>query len=212
MVLKDKFLQLFKAADVSYAELAKASDVSQATISRAVNGGSVGSDILEKLIKTLESMLPEDVLAELFDGDSPPPTHCDRCRADQNAHNRILREDFNLRHAEMERTYENRLAEQARSYEARIAAIEASHARELDVAEKFYAQRHAMHEAEKKDLRNSSRFRLILCIVLTAVISASLIIDLLHGGVGWIRYSLWGSSHGVMQEIVRYVTDAINML
>lgn len=208
MVLKERFLQLFKAADISYAELAKASDVSQATISRAVNGGSVGSDILERLVKILEAMIPEDTLAELFDGNNPSPTHCDRCRADQNAHNRILREDFNLRHTEMERSYENRIAEQAKSYEARIAAIEASHARELAVAEKFYAQRHEMHEAQKKDLRSRNRVLTIVCIVLGAVISASLIIDLLHGGVGWFRYAI-GSNHSIWKDAIRYISGAL---
>ena len=205
MVLKERFLQLFKAADISYAELAKASDVSQATISRAVNGGSVGSDILEKLVKTLEAVIPEDALAEMFNAGSPPPTHCDRCRADQNAHNRILREDFNLRHTEMERSYESRIAEQAKSYEARIAAIEASHARELSVAENFYAQRHEMHEAQKKDLRSRNRVLTIACIVLGAVISAALIIDLLHGGVGWFRYSVWEDTRNELRDVVRYI-------
>ena len=207
MILKERFLQLFKAADISYAELAKASDVSQATISRAVNGGSVGSDIIERLVKILEAMIPEDTLAELFDGNNPSPTHCDRCRADQNAHNRILREDFNLRHTEMERSYENRIAEQAKSYEARIAAIEASHARELAVAERYYAQRHEMHEAEKADMRRRICIFTIVCIALVAVICAALIIDLLHGSVGWIRYAI-GSNHSVWRDVVKYLASA----
>ena len=112
-----------------------------------------------------------------------PPTHCDRCRAAQNEHNRLLREDFNIRHEETRADCDKRIEELKRLYEQRL-----------------------------DDHKQRIRWLSAVCIVLVAFICAVLLIDLLHGGVGWFRYSATSGRHGVWQEVVRYVADAINLL
>lgn len=123
-------------------------------------------------------------------------THCDRCRAMQDEHNRRLREDFNIRHDELRKVYEDRIKE-----------IKEAHAEEIKKHDDLYAQRHEMHEAEKRDMRRRDRNKTIALCVLGAVICAALLIDLLHGGVGWIRYALGGSNHGIIDQAIRFVAS-----
>lgn len=135
-----------------------------------------------------ESMLTEDPVQA--------STHCDRCRAMQDEHNRRLREDFNIRHDELRQVYEDRIKE-----------IKEAHAEEIKKHDDLYAQRHEMHEAEKRDMRRRDRNKTIALCALGAVICAALLIDLLHGGVGWIRYALGGSNHGIIEQAIRYVAS-----
>lgn len=185
MPLREQFLKLYQNSGMSYADLAKASGVSTATISRIVNGGSANTENLEALIAALEDgaddapRLPNIMTA-----------HCDRCRADQNEHNRLLREDFNIRHEELRKDYEAR----------------------IDELKQLYAQRHEMHEAEKKRLQFRLRWVSFAFLALVIFVCVILTIDVMHGGVGWFRYWAEAGYHSIWEEVVRYVADAINLL
>lgn len=187
MPLRDQAMKAIQTANMPYAEIAKASGVSAATISRIANGGNATADSYELILAAFPIKDPDDALNLL-------PTHCDRCRADQNAHNAALREDFNTRHAEMCAAYEKRIEDMKSLYE----------------------QRHEMHNAEKERLQDDKRrlqFRVrwlsFAFLALVAFLCVIVAVDAFNGHVGWFRYYAGSSNHGVLDEALQYIANIL---
>lgn len=185
MPLRDQAMRAIHTANMPYAEIAKASGVSAATISRIANGGNATADSYELILAAFPIKDSNDALNLL-------PTHCDRCRADQNAHNAALREDFNKRHAEMCEAYEKRISDM----------------------KELYAQRNELHIGEKERLQEDKRrlqyrvrwlsFAFLVLVAFLCVIVAA---DAFNGSVGWFRYYGGNSNHGVFDEIIKYLAS-----
>lgn len=176
MPLREQAMKAIHTANIPYAEIAKASGVSTATISRIANGGNATADSYELILAAFPINNPDDAI-------NPMPTRCDRCRADQNAHNAILREDFNTRHAEMCAAYEKRIEEMKSLYE----------------------QRNEMHNAEKKRLQDDKRrlqYRVrwlsFAFLALVAFLCVIMAIDAFNGSMGWFRYFESNANHGAL--------------
>lgn len=123
--------------------------------------------------------------------------HCAACRATQEEHNRLLREEFNDRHEA------NRAA-----YEERIQAINEKHAQRYADLKERYDERHNMilehHkeresklnetiaelEADNDRLHKRNRVLLITLIILAIVVGILSVIDLSHEGIGWLPHIL----------------------
>lgn len=119
--------------------------------------------------------------------------HCAACRATQEEHNRLLREEFNERHEA------NRAA-----YDQRIQAINEKHAQRFEDQKERYEERHNMvveynREREAKlnetiavltadNVRLHRRNRVLLAalLILVGVVGILSIIDLSHEGIGWL--------------------------
>lgn len=190
MPLAQRVRDLMQRKDISQAELARKSMVSAATISRFFNGGTASVENLESMEAVLEAA--PDKPGEQQQAAMQLPDHCVKCRAEQNAHNAALRDDFNRRHEETRADYEERIKE----------------------LKEFYAQRHAMHEAEKERMskehdstKNRAKIFTAYSIILTVFICALLAVDVLHGGIGWFRYSIFGGNHEVWEEVIRYIVS-----
>lgn len=118
--------------------------------------------------------------------------HCAACRATQEEHNRLLREEFNEQHKA------NRAA-----YEERIQSINEKHTQRFEDQKERYEERHNLviaHHKERVDKLNESiavlmadnvrlqkrtRIMMISLIILALVVLILSIIDLTHEGIGW---------------------------
>ena len=123
--------------------------------------------------------------------------HCAACRAMQEEHNRLLREEFNEQHEAIRAAYEER-----------IQAINEKHAQRFSDQKERYEERHAMvieHHKEREAKLNESvavlmadnarmqkrnRFMMIALFILLGVVLILSVIDLTHEGVGWFPHLL----------------------
>ena len=185
---------VFDASDFTYDSLSEASGVARSTLNNYMKG--ITEDMKPHIVSRIEKALgidpeapeePEETVTLL--------THCDRCRAAQDEHNRLLREDFNERFSAMKEAYEDRISHINDKYTQRIA----------DQKER-YDERHAMvleHHKERVEKLNETiavlqadnvrmhkrnRVLLIALIILAGVVGILSIIDLSHEGIGWLPY------------------------
>lgn len=116
-------------------------------------------------------------------------THCDRCRAEQNEHNRVLREDFNERFDLMRSAYVAHEKSIKDYYEARIAEIKEAN----DKSEKSWKFRF-----------RCAAFGLLALAILNGIAT---LIDAFNGNVGWLRFAYGSSNHAIIEQVINYVTS-----
>lgn len=124
-------------------------------------------------------------------------THCDRCRAAQDEHNRLLREDFNERFTAMKDAYEDRISHINDKFTQRIADQKEHHAEVQGLLEKHRAEREGKLQEELAEVKQAyaavkkrNRIMLGILIALVGVIVMLAVIDLSHEGIGWLPHIL----------------------
>ena len=185
----------FERKGWTYDQLAEKSGQSKTTAYNYMTGKV--EDPKRATVERFAEALNVDIDEIAIPSASMAPTHCDRCRADQNEHNRLLREDFNERFSAMKDAYEDRISHINDKFTQRIA----------DQKER-YDERHAMvleHHKERVDKLNETitvlqndnarmhkrnRVLIITLIILAIVVGILSVIDLSHEGIGWLPHIL----------------------
>lgn len=186
----------FDASDYTLDALSEKAEVARSTLNNYLKG--ITEDPKPAIVKRIAVALGIDVDDP---GEEQPVatvlTHCDRCRAAQDDHNRRLREDFNERFSAMKETYDQR-----------IQAINEKHAQRFEDQKERYEERHNMvleHHAERVEKLNEAitvlqadnvrmhkrnRVLTITLVVLAIAVGILTIIDLSHEGIGWMPHLL----------------------
>ena len=186
----------YEASDYTLDSLSEKAGVARSTLNNYLKG--ITEDLKPHIVDRIADALGIDHDAPEDKGETYTIlTHCDRCRAAQDEHNRLLREDFNERFAAMKEAYEDRIAHINDKLTQRIA----------DQKER-YEERHAMfieHHAERVSKLNETitvlqadnvrmhkrnRVLLVVLIILAAVVGILSVIDLSHEGIGWLPHIL----------------------
>lgn len=178
----------FDTKNWTYDALSDKSSVARSTVVNYITGK----------VETPKRHVVESLCNALgIDPDAPLPdesrftvlTHCDRCRAEQNEHNRVLREDFNERFNLMRNAYVEHEKVIKEHYEARIAEIK---------------------EANNKS-ENSWKFRFRCAsfglLALAILNGIATLIDALNGNVGWLRFAYGSSNHEIIEQVIKYVAS-----
>ena len=127
--------------------------------------------------ENLEALI--EALTE-FDDEAPSVSHCDMCRA------------------ATQRVFDQRFEDQRNHYEERITLIKEHHKERIQERDKIIAEKDA--EIARQHKRN--RAYMIVLIMLVPVVVILSIIDFAHGGVGWFRYYVGGSRHGLFNWLL----------
>ena len=186
----------YEASDFTLDSLSEKAGVARSTLNNYLKG--ITEDLKPHIVDRIAEALGIDHDApENKDESYTILTHCDRCRAAQDEHNRLLREDFNERFSAMKDAYEDR-----------ISHINEKFTQRIDDQKERYEERHnliAEHHRERVDKLNETiialqndnarmhkrnRVLLITLIILAIVVGILSVIDLSHEGIGWLPHIL----------------------
>ena len=186
----------YEASDFTLDSLSEKAGVARSTLNNYLKG--ITEDLKPHIVDRIAEALGIDHDApENKDESYTILTHCDRCRAAQDEHNRLLREDFNERFSVMKDAYEDR-----------ISHINEKFTQRIDDQKERYEERHnliAEHHRERVDKLNETiialqndnarmhkrnRVLLITLIILAIVVGILSVIDLSHEGIGWLPHIL----------------------
>ena len=192
--LMDRCRIVFEASDYTLDSLSEKAQVARSTLNNYLKG--ITDDMKPAIVKRIAAALGIDVDDP---GEEQPITtvltHCDRCRAAQDEHNRLLREDFNERFSAMKDAYEDRIShinekftqridDQKERYEERHNLIAEHHRERVDKLNESIA----VLQADNVRMHKRNRVLMIALIILAGVVGILSIIDLSHEGVGWLPY------------------------
>lgn len=184
----------YEASDFTLDSLSDKAGVARSTLNNYLKG--VTEDLKPHIVDRIADAL--GIGADDLGEEQPIATvltHCDRCRAAQDEHNRLLREDFNERFSAMKEAYEDRIshindkftqriADQKERYDERHAMVLEHHKeRETKLNEAI-----AVLQADNVRMHKLNRVLLIALIILAGVVGILSIIDLSHEGIGWLPY------------------------
>lgn len=186
----------YEASDFTLDSLSEKAGVARSTLNNYLKG--ITEDLKPHIVDRIADALgigtddlgEEQPIATVL-------THCDRCRAAQDEHNRLLREDFNDRFAAMKEAYEDRiahindkltqrLADQKERYEERHAMVLEHHAERVAKLNETIT----VLQADNVRMHKRNRVLLITLIILAIVVGILSVIDLSHEGIGWLPHIL----------------------
>lgn len=187
---------VYEASDYTLDSLSDKAGVARSTLNNYLKG--ITDDMKAHIVERVEKAL--DINPDTPDAQEESYTlltHCDRCRAAQDEHNRLLREDFNERFAAMKEAYEDRishindklsqrLVDQKERYEERHAMVLEHH------AERVAKLNETITVLQNDNVRMHKRNRVLLItlIILAIVVGILSVIDLSHEGIGWLPHIL----------------------
>lgn len=186
----------YEASDYTLDSLSEKAGVARSTLNNYLKG--ITEDLKPHIVDRIAEALGVDHDAPEDKGESYTIlTHCDRCRAAQDEHNRLLREDFNERFAAMKEAYEDRIshindkltqriADQKERYEERHAMVIEHHAERVAKLNETID----VLQADNARMHKRNRVLLITLIILAIVVGILSVIDLSHEGIGWLPHIL----------------------
>ena len=184
---------VFEASDFTLDSLSEKAGVARSTLNNYLKG--ITDDPKSHIVDRIAEALDIDSVPEGKEESITILTHCDRCRAAQDEHNRLLREDFNERFSAMKDAYEDRIShinekftqridDQKERYEERHNLIAEHHRERVDKLNESIA----VLQADNVRMHKRNRVLMIALIILAGVVGILSIIDLSHEGVGWLPY------------------------
>ena len=182
---------VFEASDFTLDSLSEKAGVARSTLNNYLKG--ITDDPKSHIVDRIAEALDIDGTPEGKEESITILTHCDRCRAAQDEHNRLLREDFNERFSAMKETYEDRIShinekftqridDQKERYEERHAMVIEHNRERVERLDKTIAEL----EADNDRLTKRNRVLLVTLIILAIVVGILSVIDLSHEGIGWL--------------------------